>query len=201
EVVPVVFDLGALRDLEAEPDEHVLEPLDGLGDQMFVAVAATAVAVLGEIEPLGFELLGPRRGGEGGAALGDRGFERGPRLVERSARLLSGIRIERAEPLADGGQRAPFAEQVGFDRAQLVQRPGGGDAGGAFARETGDVVDHEGTNPAASGHRPPTQFASSSSSTSTSGSVNRNTLPLPSSDVACSVPPCASTSPRLIHSP
>ena len=40
EVVPVGLDLGALGDLEAEPDEHVLEPLPGLRDEVGVAAAS-----------------------------------------------------------------------------------------------------------------------------------------------------------------
>ena len=37
EVVPVALDLGTLRDREAEPDEHVLQALVGLGDEVGVA--------------------------------------------------------------------------------------------------------------------------------------------------------------------
>ena len=40
EVVPVGLDLGALGDCEAEADEHVLEPLAGLGDEVEVARVA-----------------------------------------------------------------------------------------------------------------------------------------------------------------
>ena len=39
EVVPVGLDLGPFGDLEAEADEHVLEPLPGLGDEVGVAAS------------------------------------------------------------------------------------------------------------------------------------------------------------------
>ena len=39
EVVPVGLHLGALGDREAEPDEHVLQSLPGLGDDVRVAAA------------------------------------------------------------------------------------------------------------------------------------------------------------------
>ena len=42
EVVPVGLDLGPLGDLEAQADEHVLEPLDGLGDEVGVAPSGLA---------------------------------------------------------------------------------------------------------------------------------------------------------------
>ena len=42
EVVPVGLHLGALGDLEAEPDEHVLQPLPRLGHEVGVAAARLA---------------------------------------------------------------------------------------------------------------------------------------------------------------
>ena len=49
EVVPVALHLGALGDLEAEADEHVLEPLPRLGDDVGVAPSG-AHEHLGEVE-------------------------------------------------------------------------------------------------------------------------------------------------------
>ncbi len=63
EVVPVGLDLRALGDLEAEPDEHVLEPLPRLGDE--VGVPATwSGHDLGEVESLGLECGTPLGCGE-----------------------------------------------------------------------------------------------------------------------------------------
>ena len=54
EVVPVGLHLGTLGDLEAEPDEHVLQPFPGLGDEMRAA-ATRLGGELGEVEPLGLD--------------------------------------------------------------------------------------------------------------------------------------------------
>ena len=59
EVVPVGLDLGALGDGEAHADEHVLEALPRLGDEVGVAERGVAER-LGEVEALGLELLDPR---------------------------------------------------------------------------------------------------------------------------------------------
>jgi hypothetical protein len=55
EVVPVGLHLGAFCHLEAETDEHVLQPLPGLGDHVGVAAARLAQD-LGEVDALGFQL-------------------------------------------------------------------------------------------------------------------------------------------------
>ena len=54
EVVPVGLDLGAFGDLETEPDEHVLEPLPGLGDEVRVSPLRRADE-LGEVEAFGLD--------------------------------------------------------------------------------------------------------------------------------------------------
>ena len=55
EVVPVGLDIGSLGDLEAEPDEHVLESLPRLGDHMGMA-ASRAGEHLREVDSLGCQL-------------------------------------------------------------------------------------------------------------------------------------------------
>ena len=76
EVVPVGLDLGALGDLEAEADEHVLEALPRLGHEVGLAAGGLA-GVLGEVEALGLDARGPLAGGELGAA----GLEGGGRIA------------------------------------------------------------------------------------------------------------------------
>ena len=81
EVVPVGLDLRPLGDREAEPDEHVLEPLPRLGDDVRVA-APRRGGELGEVEPLGRDRRGPGRR----AQLGPAGVDRlGHRRAERSS--------------------------------------------------------------------------------------------------------------------
>jgi hypothetical protein len=63
EVVPVGLDLGALGDLEAEADEHVLEPLPRLGDDVGVPRPGRP-RQLGEVEPLGLDAGGECLGGQ-----------------------------------------------------------------------------------------------------------------------------------------
>ncbi len=64
EVVPIGLDLRALGHLEAQSDEHVFEPLPGLGDQVGVASGRFADE-LGQIEPFGLDLAGERIGSQG----------------------------------------------------------------------------------------------------------------------------------------
>src|SRR5262245_42200108 len=97
EVVPVVLDLWPFGDLEAESEEDCFEPLDGLGDQVLVAVPAASAGVLGQVEALGFE---PRRAlgrGQSVADPGDRGLDVVTRLLERNARCFPICGVELAE--------------------------------------------------------------------------------------------------------
>ena len=83
EVVPVGLDLGPFGDLEAEADEHVLEPLPRLGDEVGVAALRLA-GELGEVEPLATR---PERRARRCRAR--RGGSRAPR--DRGHRLVDGL--------------------------------------------------------------------------------------------------------------
>ena len=61
--MPVGLDLGAFGDLEAESDEHVLQPLPCLGDEVGVAAGRLADE-LGEVESFGLDTRGERLGAE-----------------------------------------------------------------------------------------------------------------------------------------
>ena len=63
EVVPVGLHLGALGNLEAEADEHVLEPFPRLGDEVGVTTARPG-GELREVEPLGLDPAGDLGAGE-----------------------------------------------------------------------------------------------------------------------------------------
>ena len=113
EVVPVGLDLGPLGDAEAEPDEHVLEPLPRLRDEVCVPAGRTP-GVLGEVEPFGLHACG-----EGGIA------EQPPARVDRRLgglqRLVHGLtgglllldRGEAGELCLELGEGALLAEQPG----------------------------------------------------------------------------------------
>src|SRR5262245_233248 len=82
EVVPVVLGLGPFGHLEAEADEHVLQPLPRLCDEMLVTVAAAAIRVLRQVESLDLELFGARAGFELRSFRIERGLQRASRVVE-----------------------------------------------------------------------------------------------------------------------
>ena len=142
EVVPVGLHLGPFGDLEAEPDEHVLEPLPRLRDEVGVATARLA-GELGQVEPLGLDPAARSRAGERLTAAGDRRGDGVDRLVEalsgRSALVDGG---ERAEPRLQLGEVAPLAEQLGVEGDDLLERARGRDLLEGRVACGGDVVDH-----------------------------------------------------------
>ena len=71
EVVPVGLDLGSFGDLEAQPDEHVLETLPRLRHEVGVSAPRLA-GVLRQIESLGLDASRQRGAGELGPAGLDR---------------------------------------------------------------------------------------------------------------------------------
>ena len=114
EVVPVGLDLGAFGDLEAETDEHVLEPFPCLGDQMGVTAGRLADE-LGEVEPFGLDPACERLGAERGPAGLERVRDRGQRLVDGLAGgLLVVDRLERTEPGLQLGEVALLAGELGW---------------------------------------------------------------------------------------
>ena len=76
EVVPVVFDLGALGHRKPSPTNTSSSSLPRLGHEVLVAVASTLVGVLGEVEALGLELLGAGRRPRARPACVERGLQR-----------------------------------------------------------------------------------------------------------------------------
>ena len=142
EVVEVGLDLGAFGDLEAEADEHVLEPLPRLGDEVRVAAPRTGDD-LGEVEPLGGRAGRHARPGRARAPRGDRlGDRLGRRALSAwpaALRLVDGG--ERAEAGLQPRERALLAEQLGVDGRHLVDGGGGEDPGEAGVTCRGDVVE------------------------------------------------------------
>ena len=116
EVVPVGLDLGPFGDLEAQPDEHVLQALPRLGHEVGVPPPRLA-RVLGQIEPFGRDT--GRECGVGELArrvsiarstaaegLVD-GLAGGPLLVDGRERAESGLQLR---------QLAALAEQAGAEQ-------------------------------------------------------------------------------------
>ena len=91
EVVPVGLGLGTFGDGEAEPDEHVLEPLVGLGHEVGVASRRPA-RELGEVEALGGQAGATIVGGELGPALLELALDARPAPVQRPAPRWGGRR-------------------------------------------------------------------------------------------------------------
>ncbi len=143
EVVPVGLHLGALGDREAEPGEHVLQSLPGLGDDVRVA-AARSLGVLGEVESFG----GDPRAPLGDAQLRSPHRQRVGDLPLRGVELVTGgapvvVRGQRAEPGLQHGQRAALAEDVLVDVNDVVEGRRGGDLLQRRVTGGGDVVEHE----------------------------------------------------------
>ena len=118
EVVPVGLDLGPFGDLEAEADEHVLEPLGGLGDEVGVAAPGSGQR-LGQVEALGRQL---QRGGRSAASSARRASRAActstmASLTARPA-VASLLGRERAQAGLGPGQRPPLAEHLGLDRPE-----------------------------------------------------------------------------------
>ena len=134
EVEPVRLDLGAGRDPEPHPDEHVFEAFPRLGHD--VGMTGLGVAErLGQVEPLGCELLDPRRRVELGPSSRHGLLEGGPRRVDGRSQLLALLRREVAHPRLERRDPGLLAEQFGVDRRELVRVDGLGDPGCAFGRQ------------------------------------------------------------------
>ena len=140
--MPVVLDLGALGHGEAHPDEHVLELLDRLGDEVEVPGVA-AGPHLGEVEPLGREARPAGGRGELRPALGQRRLARSaaPRCSARPTCLRSSG-SSRAELPLDAGDPALLPEELGLDDPQLVEVGRGRGTPPGVLGEPGDLVDH-----------------------------------------------------------
>ena len=142
EVVPVGLDLGALGDLESEPDEHVLEALPGLRDEVRVPARRPADE-LGQVESFGRDPLVERDRAERRAAILERRGDRGHRLVDGLAgRLLLVDRIERAEACLELGELALLAGEPGGEFADRVEARSRVDRGESGVAGGGDVGDH-----------------------------------------------------------
>ena len=142
EVVPVGLHLRALGDLEAEPDEHVLQALPGLGDDVCVP-AGRAAHHLGEVQPLGGQLGGPLGALHFAAAGGGRSLHRRGGLVDRLAGgLLLVHRGQRPEAGLERGERALLAQQVGGDGIGVRQVGDGRQARECAVAGGQDLVDH-----------------------------------------------------------
>ena len=142
EVVPVGLHLGPLGDLEAEPDEHVLEPLPGLGDDVRPARVAGLPA-------------NSVRSSRSASTCRSRATAASSARLASSARGGAPVASLSAWPgllaLVDGGeraelglqlrQRAPLAEQLGIERGDLVERRRRGDAVECRLPGGTDVVD------------------------------------------------------------
>ena len=143
EVEPVGLHLGAFGDGEAEPDEHVLEPLPRLRHRVLVAAPGRR-QVLGEVESLGGDASVERLRTERSAARSERSSHFLGRLVECPSGGLALIGIlNGTERGLQRCQRAAFAEQFLVETDHVVERSSSADhverrfPGGA------DVVDHE----------------------------------------------------------
>ena len=112
------LDLGALGHGEAHADEDVLEPVAGLGDEVQRCPRRISVAQLGEVEPLGFELVGAGGGREAGPGVGDLRLDASADLVEGLARRLALVGIEPTELLLRLRQRRLLAEELGVERGE-----------------------------------------------------------------------------------
>ena len=135
EVVPVGLHLGPLGDLEAEADEHVLEPLPGLGDEVGVgrggAGRTNSVRSSRSASTCARRARRrPARSRRASSAPPQR-----PAIASLSA-LAGGL------ALVDGGQRPELGSSAGpaaprlpsswrVERGDVVERRGGGDLGRA----------------------------------------------------------------------
>ncbi len=104
EVVPVGLDLRPLRDREAHADEHVLELLHGLRDQVEVTGAPPG-RHLREVEPLARDLKSAGLGLELGPAGGQGRLQRMAGPVDRGTGGLALLGLEAAEPALQERQR------------------------------------------------------------------------------------------------
>ena len=142
EVVEVGLDLRAFGHLEAEADEHIFEPLPGLGDQVRVA-ACGAAEDLGEVEPLHFELVGAGRPRQLGAPLLERSGDHGGGRIQRLAGLLLVVDSgERTERRLEPGEHAALRQQFAVERHDVVECCGRRDALERFVACSGDCVQH-----------------------------------------------------------
>src|SRR5947209_1553642 len=185
EVVPVVLGFGPFGDLVAHPDEHVLELVTRLGGEMEVTPAGTGND-LGEVESLGFQPTPALGLGEGDTALLDGRLQPGSSVVDAPACLLALVGGEGAKTLIEGGDRRSLPQELVFDSAQLVER---GDSAHALDPRRRDLLEFV------------RDHAPTSSSKDLEGSVKRNVEPSPGAEAAESLPPWASTRPRLIQRP
>jgi hypothetical protein len=145
EVVPVGLDLGALGHGEAHADEHVLQLGDGLGDEVEVA-DLPAGQYLGEVEPLGLQLLAAGVGLELGPAAVEQGLHGLEGGVDRLADRGPVGGVEGAQLLAEGRQFGLGPDQLGAEAAQRLERGGRADAVTGAVLDLGqpadDVVAH-----------------------------------------------------------
>jgi hypothetical protein len=141
EVVPVRFDLGPFGDREPHADEHVLEAVAGLGDEVEVA-AWRHVADLGEVEPLGLEPDPALGRFELGLASGERGIDVVAGLVEAEARCAALVGCEPAQRALPLRERAALSEQLRVQPTQGVERGCGGDGVARLGDELPDVAGH-----------------------------------------------------------
>jgi hypothetical protein len=142
EVVPVGFDLGALGHVEAHADEHVLETVAGLGDQVEVAAAGggrslgevDALSGVLELEGFGLQLL------SAGGDLVDQCFAG---RVEGLTHLATLITVELAHGALEPVELGLLAEQLRLDGAEAVEVAGRDDGGLSVALDAFDLVDHQ----------------------------------------------------------
>ena len=144
EVVPVGLDLRAFGDLEAHADEHVLETLPRLGDDVRPAAPRLAEE-LRQVEALVLDLGGASVAGEL-ASLGRDGVRDGSgRLVQLTTSLPALVQAgERPELGLQPAQRAPATEHLAVDRHQGIERRGGADVGERGLASSTDVFDQGG---------------------------------------------------------
>ena len=142
EVVPVGLHLGALGNLEAESDEHVLEPFPRLGDDVGMTPPRTD-GELRQVEPLGLDAAGDLGAGECLTATRDRGGDGVDSLVqELSVRPALVHRGQPTEVRLELGQVAAFAEQLRVEGDDLLDGARSRDLLECRVTCGGDVVDH-----------------------------------------------------------
>ena len=122
EVVPGALDLGSFGHRVSHADEHVLEPVPGLGDWMEVPSAQRHLLgqALGEVETLGLVALGPVDGRQPLPSCGHGGFDPAPGLVELAAGCGPLARFEFGQPALGLGEPRAASQQLPLDAGHRV---------------------------------------------------------------------------------